>query len=77
MSESCATCRFSAPVPDPKFPGLVECRRNPPVASARPVAGWPQTHPEGWCGEYQSKPAPARKQQRPVAGEVETRGEQG
>lgn len=75
MNDSCGTCRFSAVVPEPKFPGLIECRCRPPVPGNRPIADWPQVHSDAWCGEYETRPVtskPARKP-RPAAGDVETR----
>ena len=78
MQGSCGECRFSAVVPAPKWAGLVECRRRPPLAGNRPVADWPQVHPDGWCGEFEAKVKPPVKKQaaRPTSGDVETRGEQ-
>ncbi len=80
MSESCESCRFSAPGGD-RPPGALQCRRHPPVdAGRRPVAQWPAVFPEGWCGEYEARPAVASKpvaKKRPAAGDVETRSEQG
>ena len=78
MSESCASCRFSAdPVRPDKWHGL-QCRRIPPVQAMRPDAQWPNIYPEGWCGEYEQKvpEAKAPRQKRPAVGDTETR-EQG
>lgn len=81
MSESCENCRFSAPVTDPKWEALtLECRRRPPVQGQRPAAEWPMVPDDGWCGEYDARPATSRApaKKRPAVGEVETRsGEQG
>lgn len=49
MTETCSTCRF--------WTGA-SCRRYPPIVI---VIGddyapkWPQTHPDEWCGEWQSR----------------------
>ena len=78
MSESCGTCRFSAPSVRPeKWDGL-QCRRIPPVQGQRPAAEWPNIYGDGWCGDYEARPvakAPARK--KPAVGETEVRAEQG
>ncbi len=80
VSESCESCRFSAPPVRPDKWHELQCRRIPPVQSVRPEAQWPNIYREGWCGEYEARPAeaskPARKP-RPTAGDVETRSEQG
>ena len=78
VSDTCGTCKFSASVPEPKYPGLIECRRRPPMPGGRPVADWPQVPAEGWCGEFETAaPPPKTRAKRPAAGEVETRDEQG
>ena len=78
MSDSCSSCRFSAPADD-RLPASLECRRNPPVGGGRRhMAEWPLTSADAWCGEFESRPAtraPAKK--RPAVGDVETRSEQG
>lgn len=73
-SESCSDCRFSAPG---KVPDKLDCRRRPPVDIARHDASeWPRVAPDGWCGEFEARPAKPARAKRPAAGERETR-EQG
>jgi len=78
VTDSCSSCRFSAPADD-RLPASLECRRNPPVGGGRRhMAEWPLTSTDAWCGEFEAKVTaskPGRKP-RPTAGDVETR-EQG
>jgi len=79
MSESCSTCKFSAPSEN-RLADSLECRRNPPTGGGRRhLAEWPLTSADAWCGEFEVRPAtaskPARKP-RPATGEQEIR-EQG
>lgn len=79
-TESCGTCRFSAPSRNTD-PAALECHRRPPAAVNRREPGvWPNVYSDTWCGEFESRPAavtkaPARR--KPAVGEVEVRGEQG
>lgn len=54
---SCTTCRFAEPIAggDDGEP-RTECRRFPPQVFAldgEAAQTWPNTYPDGWCGEYQ------------------------
>ncbi len=55
MAEHCHTCKFSMLIRAGMF-----CRKNPPTifacdAQNNPVAAFPPTAPDGWCGQYQEK----------------------
>lgn len=78
MSDSCQSCKFSAPSVG-AYPEALECRRRPPVdCGRRPVAQWPKVYPDSWCGEYEQKtPTRQATKKRPTVGDMETRSEQG
>lgn len=58
--QSCANCRYSHSWQAPRlYPAhrpliLTECRRFPPAFMSGEDAGadYPQTLPDGWCGEW-------------------------
>lgn len=59
----CSGCQFYQPV---GTAAQGQCRINPPVIAAAPVAStgtWPSTVATGWCGDFKQGTPPA-----PIAG---------
>jgi len=56
MKESCAGCRFYAPVYEPDLP-MGQCRRHAPVVviEKTPHRRWPDVNADHWCGDFEAK----------------------
>ena len=56
--QSCENCRFCQSWHPPKRPDFIisECRRFPPSwpSGDEAAAEYPNTLPEGWCGEWRA-----------------------
>ena len=62
MSEArCDNCRFW--LKSEKIPGTGECRRHTPrgLEDYMPMAYWPVTKQDDWCGEFEAKISPEEK----------------
>lgn len=72
MTDTCASCKFSAESSSPHWPEL-ECRRRPPTIGGRPAAEWPNVGIDGWCGEFEAKVSAPKRRPAAGTGDVETR----
>ncbi len=55
--QRCDSCKWGQEIPN--IPDHYECRRFPPIMFPAEVrgtdygTGWPYTHVDDWCGEYE------------------------
>ncbi len=52
---TCVNCKFWVEhtfSPNDKSRGY--CHRNPPISNSGPLASWPMSYEDDWCGEFEN-----------------------